>query len=51
MIVASALSTIEGIIPYLILACVVLFFIVRLVVMPLVDALVRARQRKDEHRE
>ena len=44
MVVASTLSTIEGVIPYVILAGVVLFILLRLVVMPLVDFLVRARR-------
>jgi hypothetical protein len=49
MIVASTLSTIEGVIPYVILAGVVVFFLLRLVVLPLVDFLVRARRRDNQH--
>lgn len=51
MIVASTLSTIEGVIPYVILAGVVFFFLLRLVVMPLIDILVRARRRDNQRAE
>lgn len=51
MIIASTLSTIEAIIPYLILASVVIFIVIRLVAVPLVDFLWRARRRKNEHTE
>lgn len=48
MIVASTLSTIEAVIPYLILSGVVLLIAVRLVVGPLVEHLRHARQREEE---
>lgn len=51
MIIASLLSTIEAVVPYLILASVIVFIITRLVVIPLVDLLWRARRRKNEHTE
>ncbi len=50
MISASTLSTIEAIIPYLILAGIGAFFILRLVV-PLVDHVWHAGKRKNEHTE
>ncbi len=49
MISASTLSTIEAVIPYLILAGVVVFIVLRLVVAPLVDSVRHARKRKNEH--
>ncbi|HEU5439697.1 MAG TPA: hypothetical protein VFU88_10440 [Ktedonobacterales bacterium] len=51
MIIASTLSTIEAIIPYLIAAGVVVFIILRLVGAPLADLLGHARKRKNEHTE
>jgi hypothetical protein len=49
MVIASTASTIEGIIPYVILAAVIAFFVVRLVAGPLADFL--SRKRKSEHRD
>lgn len=51
MIIASTLSTIEAIVPYLILAGVVVFIILRLFGIPIVDLLWHARKRKNEHTE
>lgn len=51
MVIASTLTTIEAVIPYLILAAVIVFIGFRLVVAPLVDFLRRARKRQNEHTE
>lgn len=54
MMIASTLSTIEAVIPYLILAGVIVFILLRLVGVSLVDVLVHAlhaRKRKNEHTE
>jgi len=48
MAIASTISTIEGIIPWLILAGVIIFISIRLVIGPLVAQVVRARKRKNE---
>ncbi len=48
MNIASTTSTIEGIIPYVILAGVVAFILSRLAAGPLADLLSHARKRKDE---
>lgn len=50
MIIASTVSTIEAVIPYLVLATVAAFILLRLVG-PLVDGLWRSRKRKNEHME
>lgn len=51
MFVASTLSTIEAVIPYVILAVVVVFFLLRLVVMPLIEFMIRARHRDNQRAE
>jgi hypothetical protein len=51
MVAVSTLSTVEAIIPYLVLAGVVVFIALRVVVFPLVDLLLQARKRKNEHTE
>lgn len=48
---ASTVSTIEAVIPYLILAGVIVFIALRLVGVSLVDVLERARRRKNERTE
>jgi hypothetical protein len=48
MIVASTTSTIEGIIPYVILAGVVAFILSRLADGPLADLLSRTRKREGD---
>jgi hypothetical protein len=48
MMIASTLSTVEAVIPYVILASVAVFIALRLVVGPLVDLLRRARKGKRE---
>ena len=49
MILASTLSTIEAVIPYLILAGVIAFIILRLVGVSLIDLIWQAFKRKNEH--
>lgn len=51
MMLASTVSTIEAVIPYLILAGVIVFIALRLVGVSLVDVLERARRRKNERTE
>lgn len=49
MILASTLSTIEAVIPYLILAGVIVFIVLRLVGVSLVDLIGQILKRKKEH--
>lgn len=48
MMIASALSTIEAAIPYLILVGVIVFIVWRLVGVSLIDLLLQARKRKSK---
>lgn len=49
MILASTLSTIEAVIPYLILAGVIVFIVLRLVGVSLADLIGQILNRKKEH--